>query len=524
MGITRVEGKVDVVVMDSPMLLSIFYIIIEQICNFTTITKNNLKVKTLSPFGCILFSSPKQIPKGIFKGGMAMLPQEVQEFVKERLFVVSDNEIHASTITEGRSGADVYRIKVNSRRKRFTGSYIVKVCNIVQREEEKESYKADLLYQEAPNFTEHLVKVVTEKTIGERSIIIYNQANNSVRNMESFSELNGEMILKYMRQVSFDILSLMNEDVQTGGSVEDFFNCLLSKQLSSNGRFRDRIESLLKNPKAACLPLNGRIYPNPAYFINSISEWGSYVSDPIFLKGIAHGDLHGYNLIASEDSYSLIDYDGVMINTYLLFDHAYFEFSIFYDNSKDNDLKRWHLMLEKLISPSFLNDADPCEYYKEYMVRNAVCEGIRNWMYEKNLERMKDDIELQFLMARIAAGINFFCKKSCSDMGKQMKVLFYVAYCCKLLWDKIEYPYDENDISTLCVSSEFTNAEELWEGFIKYTNYVPVLITDDKYSIKDIQQLRDLCGMNWQMVIDIGLEQADLCIYKNFLEHYKSKR
>ena len=365
-GITRVEGKVDVVVMDSPMLLSIFYIIIEQICNFTTITKNNLKVKTLSPFGCILFSSPKQIPKGIFKGGMAMLPQEVQEFVKERLFVVSDNEIHASTITEGRSGADVYRIKVNSRRKRFTGSYIVKVCNIVQREEEKESYKADLLYQEAPNFTEHLVKVVTEKTIGERSIIIYNQANNSVRNMESFSELNGEMILKYMRQVSFDILSLMNEDVQTGGSVEDFFNCLLSKQLSSNGRFRDRIESLLKNPKAACLPLNGRIYPNPAYFINSISEWGSYVSDPIFLKGIAHGDLHGYNLIASEDSYSLIDYDGVMINTYLLFDHAYFEFSIFYDNSKDNDLKRWHLMLEKLISPSFLNDADPCEYYKEW--------------------------------------------------------------------------------------------------------------------------------------------------------------
>ena len=97
-GITRVEGKVDVVVMDSPMLLSIFYIIIEQICNFTTITKNNLKVKTLSPFGCILFSSPKQIPKGIFKGGMAMLPQEVQEFVKERLFVVSDNEIHASTV------------------------------------------------------------------------------------------------------------------------------------------------------------------------------------------------------------------------------------------------------------------------------------------------------------------------------------------------------------------------------------------------------------------------------------------
>ncbi len=452
-----------------------------------------------------------------------MLPQDVQTFVKERLAVVSDSDIDATTLTEGRSGDDVYRIKVISRRERLTGSYIVKVCSMAKSEEEKESYKANLLYQSAPSFSSHLVKVEAEKTVGSRNVIIYHQANNSIINMEPFSELNGELLAKYMKQVSFDILSLMNEDEQIGGTVEDFFRCLLSKQLRIDGRFKARIETLIENPETACLALNGAIYPNPLYFINNISKWGACLSDQIFLKGMVHGDLHGYNLIASEDTYSLIDYDSVMEDAYLFFDHAYFEFSIFYDNSKNNDLKKWNSMLDNLVKPSFLKSVEPCEYYKEYMARNAVCEGIRNWMNEKKLEKMKDDIELQFLMARIVAGINFLCKRSCADTGKQIKVLFYIAYCCKQLLNKIGYQFDENDVSTLCASSEYANTEELWEEFVKYTNYVPILITDDKYSIEEYQQLKNLCGIDWQMVIDIGLEQVELRVYKSFLDNYKSK-
>lgn len=40
-----------------------------------------------------------------------MLPQKIQEFIKERLAVVSDSNIGTTSLTEGRSGADVYRIK-----------------------------------------------------------------------------------------------------------------------------------------------------------------------------------------------------------------------------------------------------------------------------------------------------------------------------------------------------------------------------------------------------------------------------
>lgn len=452
-----------------------------------------------------------------------MLPQKIQEFIKERLAVASDDNIKSLPLTDGRSGADVYRVKVTSRRDRLTGNYIVKVCSMTEKEEEKESYKANILYQGAPDFSKHLVKVEAEKEIDGKNVIIYNQANDSVRDMVAFSELSGDVLAKYVKQVSFDLLFCMNKDRKIEGTVGDFFQRLLAKQLGKNGRFGSRIRNLLENPETESVALKGEVFPNPLYFVNNISQLEQCLSDQIFLKGLVHGDLHGYNLIAANDAYSLIDYDGTMEDAYLLYDQAYFEFSIFYDNSKDNDLKRWHTLLETLIRPSFWKKSEVCEYYKEYMVRNAICEGIREWMEAEHLEKMKEDIELQFMMARIAAGINFFCKKNCTDKGKQIKVLFYIAYCCKLLAEKIGYQYDENDISSLCMPPEFTNTEELWEDLVKFTNYVPVLITDDQYSSENCEELEKLCAIDWQLVIDIGLEQENLNIYKAFLNSCKTR-
>lgn len=450
-----------------------------------------------------------------------MLPQEVRKFVKEKLSVTSDNDIDDILLTDGRSGAEVYRIKVCSRKERLSGNYIVKICDVEENEEDTEAYKAKLLYEHAPLFTKHLVKVAAEKKIDKKSIILYHQANDSVWDTVAFSGLDGAHITEYMEQVSHDLLSLMNEKVETGGTAEDFFRCLLEKQLGLDGRFESRIKSLLERPEAESIALNGEIFPNPLYIMKNVSCWGKNLTNQIFLRGIVHGDLHGYNLLASDDTYSVIDYDSVSTNSYLFFDQAYFELSIFYDVSKDNDLKGWNIMLERLIKPSFLKDVEPCENYKEYIVRNAICRGITIWMNEKKLEKIKEDIEIQFMMARIAAGINFFCKRSCVEKGNQVKVLLYISYCIKILMEKIDYNYNENDISTLCGLPEFDDIENLWEGFVKFTNYVPVLITDDNYSQEESEQLKSLCGMDWQMIIDIGLEQKDLYIYKNFLVNCK---
>lgn len=452
-----------------------------------------------------------------------MLSQKIQEFIKEKLAVVSDDGINAYSLIEGRSGADVYRIKIKSRRDRLNGSYIVKVCSIPERDKENEANKANILHHGATDFSQHLVKVEKEAEVDGKYLIIYHQANDIVIDMTAFSELSGEVLAKYVKQVSFDLLARLNNDKKTDGTASDFFNCLLAKQLGENGRFESRIRNLIDNPETESIALIGKVFPNPYYLIKNISKLEQCLLDQIFLKGMVHGDLHGYNMIASSDTYSLIDYDSVMEDAYLFFDQAYFEFSVFYDNSKDNDLKRWNSLLDVLIKPSIWNDADICEYYKEYIVRNAVCNGIVNWIENEHLEKMKDDIELQFMMARIAAGINFFCKKNCMERGKQLKVLFYIAYCCKLLAEKTGYQYDENDISALRVPPEYTNTEELWEGFVKFTNYVPILITDDKYSGENCGEPENICAMNWKLVIDIGLEQENFGIYKYFLKKCKTR-
>lgn len=445
-----------------------------------------------------------------------MLPGFLLDFIKEALAVISEQDICSSVLTEGRSGADVYRIKVQSRRERLNGNYIVKVCDDVQDNRELEGDKARKLYQYAANFTEHLVKVEAEQKLDGKDIIIYRQANNSVRNTIALSDLDGDHMAKYMRRVSYDLLSSLNKDRTYGGTAESFFQSLLARQLGENGRFGERMSSLLKRPEAACIPMDGEIYPNPFYFIEHIPSWSRDLPDLLF-QGVVHGDLHGYNLLAMEDTYAVIDYDSVSMDSYLFFDHAYLEFSVFYDNSKNNDLKSWKAMLDRLVDCPLLKEAKPCENYKEYMVRNAVCGGIADWVHENQLEGMGDDIELQFMMARIAAGINFFCKKSCADIGKQMKVLFYIAYCFRLLLEKIKYQYNKNDVSPLCNGATSADSEKMWEDFIKFQNYVPVLITDDRYSAESFEQICGLCGMNWQMIMDIGHEQEDMYVYKSIL-------
>lgn len=454
------------------------------------------------------------------------MQKEIREFVKTKLSVVSDQDIDEEILTGGRSGSDVYSIKVKSRRPRLSGYYIVKVCPPTVERDESEADKARQFYNHSPKFSEHLVKYVDRNRIDGKGVIIYQQANQSRLHATAFSVLDAECLARYTRRVSRDILSVLNQDIQTGGTVEDFFRYLLNKQLGEGGRFTPRMRELLDRPDAECVALGATVYPNPFYFMTHIDCWSGVLPNLLLYKGAVHGDLHGLNLIASEESeesYSIIDYDSASMDSYLLFDQAYFEFSVFFDNAKDNDLKPWSAMLEQLVIPSVFQQVAPCEHYLEYMVRNAVCAGITDWVQEAGLENSRDDIELQFLLARIAAGINFFCKKNCADQGKQIKVLLFICCCLKSLFETIGYSYNTNDVCALSIASAFTDTEDLWENVFKFRNYIPVLITDDHYTASNLNELKNLCSVRWSLVVDIGPEEEEPVVYKSLLEHMKTE-
>ena len=401
-----------------------------------------------------------------------------------------------------------------------------KVLSFTSRQNESEADKARQFYNHSPKFSEHLVKYVDRNRIDGKGVIIYQQANQSRLHATAFSVLDAECLARYTRRVSRDILSVLNQDIQTGGTVEDFFRYLLNKQLGEGGRFTPRMRELLDRPDAECVALGATVYPNPFYFMTHIDCWSGVLPNLLLYKGAVHGDLHGLNLIASEESeesYSIIDYDSASMDSYLLFDQAYFEFSVFFDNAKDNDLKPWSAMLEQLVIPSVFQQVAPCEHYLEYMVRNAVCAGITDWVQEAGLENSRDDIELQFLLARIAAGINFFCKKNCADQGKQIKVLLFICCCLKSLFETIGYSYNTNDVCALSIASAFTDTEDLWENVFKFRNYIPVLITDDHYTASNLNELKNLCSVRWSLVVDVGPEEEEPVVYKSLLEHMKTE-
>ena len=88
-----------------------------------------------------------------------MLSKEILEFVKGKLSIVNNQDINDTPLADGRSGAEVYSIKVKSRRNRLNGRHIIKICTAVEGRGENEAAKARQLYEYAPQFSDHLVKV-----------------------------------------------------------------------------------------------------------------------------------------------------------------------------------------------------------------------------------------------------------------------------------------------------------------------------------------------------------------------------
>jgi len=65
--------------------------------------------------------------------------------------------------------------------------------------------------------------------------------------------------------------------------------------------------------------------------------------------------------------------------------------------------------------------------------RLAVTRGLRRWIQDKSLGN-PDDLEVQFALARVAAGVKKFCSPSVKSYQQKMSMLFYTALCMKNLF------------------------------------------------------------------------------------------
>lgn len=430
------------------------------------------------------------------------------QYIKKKLLVDDEKNILINdSINDGFSGAEVNLIKVISRDPNLSANYIVKITS--DEKAESEANIAVDLYKTAENYRDHLVRLVASDKVDDRTVIIYTYANNSVINSCALTKLNSKIAMEKAETVSYDLLNTLNQSAnQISIGFNDFIKSLLGGKLEANGRLEDKINKLLKKPDAESIIFNDTAYPNISYYYKHPETLDRLLKRYIVYTGIVHGDFHGLNIIVSDDSYALIDYDSVRKDKPLLFDHAYLELSVYLNKFTENDLKAWNILLDNLVTPSLKDSCNPFDRFFEYSVREGICKGIAHWCKDG----ISDDIEIQFTMARIAAGINFLCKKSTSDYGKMAKLLLYISFCLKKLFKLLKHDYKPGITSPLNEPETDEVTYDLWDDFLKF-NYPMVLVTNDVYPSSDDAILKHLIKRNWALVIDIGDDNKNPVIY-----------
>lgn len=450
-----------------------------------------------------------------------MLPNTIKTYVQTELHANSGGISDIAELGEGRSEALVYRVKVISNQSNLSGIYIIKLINTSSKwfsRQDNEEQKCKNLHSQAGTFSNHLVDLVDSKEIDGYVVLLYRQANDSILNSDMLDRLDGTGKAEYLKVVSYELLSKMNANFRQDSSAKDFFQVVLKYRLNADGNFYRVANEVLEKPTAPAVLIGTKVYPNPIYYIQMQEEWLPFCKSMVLMRGNMHGDLHGENIICTKDmtepenlQYSIIDYDSCDVDGFLFFDQAYLELYLYSRLFPENDLNKWHDTLSPLMRESF-RSAVTVRFgdYSAYF-RNAICEGINRWG-EETVPHLKDDLDIQFFLSRIAAGANFFSKRGITDQGSRVKYLMYMGICFETLFRKISFPWSPEQPSALksgYVASNLNCMDKLWKNCLSYApSYTPVLLTDDNCHVQDGHQLAGLSLIDWRLVIDVGTNSA----------------
>ena len=444
-----------------------------------------------------------------------MMNKQVVDFIKQKLSLASDGDILASiNLVDGKSGAEVYYIKVHSRRPRFSGPYIVKLIDINNpwySQSSNEATKAADIYSAAPYYNSHLVKSIANGITESYHIIIYSYANDSVSNTSALGKLDVPEKLKYLELISYELLALFNDDVQTVSSCADFFSTLLTYRLDDEGNFKKRLTATIEDTSSPAIIINRNIYPSPLYYLELLKTWEA-AEGTILFRGNTHGDLHPQNILCAksaenitESVYSIIDYDSYSNSGYLFFDHAYLELSLILQEISGNDLKQWEDAVSSIATYDFKTPIQLDSHNLAIQYRNAICAGISQW-YHNSYHGLGDDINIQYSMARVAAGINYFSKSGINNDVFLAKMLLYITVNLKQLFSLTNTSWNPAPASRLHFAfSKDETIDEMWENCGKFQEgYVKILLTDGTYDSSDFADMEGLTRVEWSFVIDIS--------------------
>ncbi len=322
-------------------------------------------------------------------------------------------------LSGGKSGALVYAADIESAQ--FTGQAILKLDHAPDpsSREQDEADRHRQAIDDAPDFAaQHLPRLLNTLHHKEQIAVLSTIAGRGLEYARPWSDCSFEKQLQMVRQVSRGVLEDWNRDYKRQRGLrlpqELLQSCLGHRLHPEQG---GRIHSFLSErcglaPEAPSITFEGNWYPNPLAFAMGARE----LPDRLRLRmitGHSHGDLHGLNILVGrpqspDPDYYLIDLAFYQSEQYLFYDHAYFELAYLVNARKGSSASGWQSILERLGRASSGGDtvglrSDDIGLIELVM---ALRQEVSDWIDRHEGDRLAF-MESQYLLARVAAGLNF---------------------------------------------------------------------------------------------------------------------
>ncbi|MCR9139819.1 MAG: hypothetical protein NXI27_27755 [Alphaproteobacteria bacterium] len=361
-------------------------------------------------------------------------------------------------LSGGRSGAVVYAADIESRL--FTGQAILKLDEAPD-PSSQEKHEADLHHQaiaDAPDFAaHHLPRLLHTLHHGQQIAVLSAIAGRGLQYATPWSDCSFEKQLEMASQVSRGLLEDWNASYRRLKGLRhptELLHSWLDYRLDPDrgGRIHDFLASRCGiEPESPSITFEGQWYPNPLSFANGKVALPDHLRMRM-ISGRFHGDLHGQNILVGrpespESDYYLIDLAFYQSEQFLFYDHAYFEVAFLLNSRRDTSEADWESILMQLGRDGLQTDKPGSRTEDIGLIElvRAFRHEVSAWIDRHEGDRLSY-MESQYLLARVAAGLNFTHKNLPEAMKR--RAFAYAAFNLKdyvtlnnLDWPKHGPPY-----------------------------------------------------------------------------------
>lgn len=441
--------------------------------------------------------------------------------------------------TDGKSSARVFAVDIESEIHRGMAILKLDKKHPWSALEDDETIRYQRAAKTAPGFAEaHLPQLLEiykdENNVGLLSTV----AGDTFINTQPWSRLHNDQKRDSIRTISQELLDEWNSDYLISEETIHPQHALL-KWLgyridpSRGGMIHTFVEDVIGlGSRDEAFSLFGDWLPNPFAYATDPEIWPS-MPDIKLAKGRIHGDLHSQNIlvrIAGRSSYwyFLIDLALFEEDTFLFYDHAYFELSQLLRSRHNVPVQRWVRLLKALCQSWDDANSDDTELEDAGIVSmiKTTRLAIKRWI--SNHERNREDfLAGQTLLSRIAVGLNFV-NKNLSEQERRFAFL-YAAFNLKSFFSlyNIESPYKGPPLEWRSSIAEPQN--ESWrsvldscERFDHHRNTY-LLITGPAVRETNPNTLKVLGQIEWSLVLDFDEHSNNGGIYEAVVPNFKRK-